>query len=409
MRILVVTQYFWPEIFHINEITALLKAKGNVVEVLTGKPNYPSGDIYQGYRASGRSIERWKSMDVHRVPIIPRGKATGLRLAVNYLSFVFSASILGPLLLRGRAYDVIFVYAPSPILQAIPALFLSMVKKAPTIVWVQDLWPESLQATGHISNNLVLKMVSVIVKCIYKHSDQILISSRSFQKSIERFVKNKRPKYHPNSVNQAFVDFISQRKVRGKRVDKTFRIAFAGNLGKAQSLDTIIEAAELLKWNPKIEILIYGSGSEEAWMKSEVYRRGLKNVKMLGQFPLEEMPNTLSSMSALLVTLTDSEIFSFTVPNKIQAYMAIGRPIIASLNGEGADLINEANAGICVDAEDSLRLSNAITELSALTDEELNVLGQNGRAYFMENFEITTLTDKLLKIFQEVILARGDT
>ena len=408
MRILVVTQYFWPEIFHINEITALLEARGNVVEVLTGQPNYPSGDIYPGYRASSRSRERWKSMDIHRVPIIPRGRATALRLALNYLSFVFSASILGPLLLRGRAYDVIFVYAPSPILQAIPALFLSRVKKIPTIVWVQDLWPESLQATGHISNNLVLKMVSVIVKCIYKQSDQILISSRSFQKSIDRLVKNKRPKYHPNSVNQTFADSTLKRKVGGQSAEKTFRIAFAGNLGKAQSLDTIIKAAELLKCNPKIEILIYGSGSQQAWMKSEVYRRGLKNVKMLGQFPLDEMPSTLSSMSALLVTLTDAEIFSFTVPNKIQAYMAIGRPIIASLNGEGADLINEANAGICVDAEDSIGLSNAITKLSALTDEELDVMGQNGRAYFMENFEITNLTDKLLRIFREVILARGD-
>ena len=178
MRVLVLSQYFWPEGFQINHVVQSLVGRGIEVDVLTGKPNYPEGVVFDGYRAWGCQTEQWAGAGIYRVPLVPRGTKSAVRLALNYLSFVVSGLVFAPWMLRARSYDAIFVYAPSPILQAIPALFLGRIKRCPVLLWVQDLWPESLVATGYVRSPRVLLAVERVVRFIYRRTDLLLVQSR---------------------------------------------------------------------------------------------------------------------------------------------------------------------------------------------------------------------------------------
>ncbi len=201
MKVLVVSQYFWPESFRINELVQSLVERDVAVDVLTGKPNYPEGKIYPGYKATGCMRHYWHGANIFRVPLFPRGFRSGARLFLNYLSFIFSGAIVGTWLLRNTKINIIFVYAPSPLLQALPALFIGWIKGIPVVVYVQDLWPESLAATGYVSNPLAIHMVEMLVKLIYRRSDLILVSSRPFKSAIERFSPSAEIVYYPNSVD----------------------------------------------------------------------------------------------------------------------------------------------------------------------------------------------------------------
>jgi glycosyltransferase involved in cell wall biosynthesis len=403
MRVLVVSQYFWPEGFRINELVQSLVARGVAVDVLTGKPNYPGGTIYRGYRAAGSTNESWQGAHIFRVPLFPRGFRSGVRLFLNYISFVFSAGIVGACKLHHTASDVIFVYAPSPLLQALPALFIGWLKRIPVLVYVQDLWPESLSATGYIQNRFAIGLVELLVKFIYRFSDLILVSSRPFREHIQRFSPTAEIVYYPNSVDASFCNPERGPKVHVPALDSGFCVVFAGNLGTAQAVQVIVEAAVLLQEDRDIRLVVFGSGSMEGWIRAQTDARGLKNLFLAGRFPSEAMPYLLSRASALLVTLADQEILAATVPNKIQAYMAVGRPIIASMNGEGARLVVEANAGLAVPAEDSKALAAAILELRALPEETRENLGNNARDYYRKHFDHEKLVSELIERLSTLI------
>ncbi len=403
MRVLIVSQYFWPESFRINELVESLVARGVDVDVLTGKPNYPEGKIYPGYRATGSMHEFWQGANVFRVPLFPRGIRSGLRLFLNYLSFMFSAAVVGAWQLRSTKSDVIFVYAPSPLLQALPALFIGWIKGIPVVVYVQDLWPESLEATGYFRSRLFIRLVESLVKVIYQNSDLILVSSRPFKDSIQRFLPSAEIIYYPNSVDTSFSDPSSSLKLDLPALDDGFCVVFAGNVGSAQAVHVISEAAEQLRDHPNIRLVVLGSGSELEWLRTQIAERGLSNLFLAGRFPVQAMPNLLSRADALLVTLADQRIFAATVPNKIQAYMAVGRPIIAAMNGEGARLVQEANAGISVPAEDAVALADAILKLHAMPAVDRDRLGENGRQYYRQHFDHEQLLDELINYLTKVI------
>ncbi len=396
MRLLLVSQYFWPESFRINEIVESLVKYGVTVNVLTGKPNYPEGKIYFGYQATGFMHEQWKGASVFRVPLLPRGLGSGVRLLLNYLSFIFSAVIVGAWQLRHIKADVILVYAPSPLLQALPALFIGWIKRIPVVVYVQDLWPESIKATGYIQNPIVIYLVELLVTFIYRRSDLILVSSRPFKNSIERFLPSAEIVYYPNSVDISFCDPESGLKPNLAVLDSGFCVLFAGNVGAAQAVNVITEAAERLQGHHDIRLVVMGSGSKIEWMRSQITKLGLSNLFLVGRFPIQAMPNLLSRADALLVTLANQEIFAATVPNKIQAYMAVGRPIIASVNGEGARLVEEAGAGISVPAEDGAALADAILQLYSMSAMDRNRLGENGRRYYRKHFDHEKLVEQLI-------------
>ena len=395
MRALIVSQYFWPENFRINDIAETLLEKGIEVEVLTGKPNYPRGEIFDGYKASGCQRETHEGINISRIPLLARGGG-GWRLALNYLSFVLSGLLFAPWMLRKKKFDVIFIYAPSPILQAIPAIFLGWLKGCPVVLWVQDLWPESLSATGHVKNQVVLKQVERVVRFIYRHTDLLLVQSRAFEAPVRALASSTPIVYYPNSVDDSFAMSSSNAPPQVEGLGNGFSVMFAGNIGTAQAVEVIVEAASLLKEQEDIHFVVLGEGSRWDWMCHEAKRRGLSNLHLPGRFPVETMPGFMQKASALLVTLANQEIFKATIPSKVQAYLAAGRPILACLNGEGANLVTGAGAGLAVPAEDGRALAEAILKLYRMSTHEREAMGERGRLYYAQYFAHDMLIDQLI-------------
>lgn len=405
MRVLLLSQYYWPENFLINSLVPLLVKRGIEVTVLTGKPNYPDGQIFEGYRAGGTQIEQHGGATVLRVPIVARGRYSRIRLAINYLSFIFSGILMGRSLVGKRAYDVVFVYAPSPLLQALPAMWLAYGRRVPLVIWVQDLWPESLAAAGGVRSKLVLNAVASVVRLIYRASDSILVQSRSFVASVAPLTDDpKKIRYYPNLYQASSESGASPRAGDlACALRESFSVVFAGNLGTAQSLETIVEAARLLLPYPHIRIVLVGSGSLDYWLEQQKQIHGLTNLLLAGRFEAVDMPAIFAAAEALLVSLGSDPIFGMTIPSKIQAYLAAGRPILAALNGEGARIIHEARAGLCSEAGNALALAENVLKMVAMSPRERCQLGLNGRRYFDGNFAPDALADALVEHFREVI------
>lgn len=401
MRVLIFTQYYWPEGFSIVGVANTLLEKGIEVEVLTGKPNYPAGSVFPSYRAWGCQREMHHGIDINRIPLLPRDKG-GLRLALNYLSFVVSGLIFAPWMMRKKSFDTIFIYAPSPVLQAIPAIFLGWLKGCPVVLWVQDLWPESLSATGHVRNRTVLKLVERVVRFIYRHTDLLLVQSHAFEAPVRALAPTTPIVYYPNSVDDTFAQPAPNEPPRVEGLGSGFSVMFAGNIGTAQAVEVIVEAASLLKEHTDIHFVVLGEGSRWEWMRQQAQRRGLGNLHLPGRFPVETMPGFMHKASALLVTLADQEIFKATIPSKVQAYLAAGRPILACLNGEGADLVTAAGAGLAVPAEDGQALADAILRLYRMPEAEREAMGARGRLYYAEHFAHDMLVDQLIGHLQSV-------
>lgn len=406
MKILVITQYFWPEHFRINEIALSLKELGHDVHVVSGKPNYPDGQFYKGYSGYGLSYEYWNGIKINRIPILPRGTGTAIRLVLNYLSFILSGLIFLPFLLFKKEFEVVFVYGVSPVFQVIPASFIGWLKKKPVVLWVQDLWPQSAEATGYVKSRWLLKVLEKLVQFSYAHTDLILVQSRAFIGPVSKLAPNIPILYYPNSVDKSFYE---PKKLISPDIDSLksgFTILFAGNVGEAQSMETIVSAAQELLPYPEIKIVIIGSGSKIDWLLNEIKQKSLTNIFLEGRYPVDTMPILMRKASVLLVSLTNQPIFGLTIPNKIQAYLAVGRPIIGSLNGEGSKIIDDAKAGLSVPAEDAKALAQAILKMYKMTDEERLQLGENGQDYFKENFDEDALINDLVKHF-ECLVAKG--
>ena len=402
MRILVVSHYFWRENFRINEVAESLKVIGCEIVVLTGQPNYPQGVVFDGYSMFSVRTDEYRGIPVHRVPLIPRGRGSGIRLALNYLSFVFFASIIGPWHLRGKPIDVVLVHGMSPILQAIPGIWLARLKGARVVTWVQDLWPESLSVTGFVRSPRVLAAVSRVVRWIYHRNDLLLVQSRAFVEPVGRLAGRTPVEYHPNPGELAFAD-ARETGPPALTLSPGFNVVFAGNLGTVQSLGTILDTADLLADLPDVRFVLVGSGSRDEWLAAEVSRRRLANVQLAGRFPPDAMPGILSQASALLVTLVRDPIMAQTIPSKVQAYLAAGKPILAALDGEGAAVVRDAGAGMACDAEDSRGLADAMRQLRGMSESERVKMGAAGRTYYQRHFEPAALARRLANRLERLV------
>ena len=410
MRLLIISQYFWPESFIINDLARLLHARGIQVTVLTGKPNYPGGDIHEGYHAGGVQREFYEGIEVVRVPLVPRGRNSRVRLALNYLSFLIAASALGSFSLRGRVFDAVFVYGISPLLQALAGVVLSRLKKAPLVIWVQDLWPESLSATGYLSNHAVLTAVGNVVRRIYRSATLILIQSPAFRAPVEALCDNPRKiVYYPNLYQPPPTNSISAAASGlAQYLRRSFSVVFAGNIGTAQDPETILEVARLLRAVPDIRIVLVGSGSRGKWLTENAAAEGLENLILAGRFPSSDMPHIFDAASALLVTLAPRPIFALTIPSRVQAYLAAGRPLVGALDGEPARIIAEAQAGLCVPAGNAEALAGAVLRLYGMSEVERDDMGKRGKTYFERNFAPDKLTTDLITLLEGVIVQRGN-
>jgi colanic acid biosynthesis glycosyl transferase WcaI len=410
LRVLIVSQYFWPESFRINDLATGLVERGYGVTVLTGLPNYPGGRFFEGYGTLGPRRERFGEVEVVRVPLVARGNGSGPRLAVNYGSFALAASVVAPLRVRGD-FDVILVYEPSPITVGLPALVLKLTKRAPVLFWVQDLWPESLSATGAVRSRWVLAAVEWLVRLIYRRSDRILVQSEAFVPSVERLAgSGDRIRYFPNTA-EAFYRPVAEDTPLPAGVGSLpegFRVMLAGNIGAAQDFGTVLSAAERLRHRADLHWLVVGDGRMRAWVQEEVARRGLTGaVHLLGQQPPEAMPAFFARADVLLATLRRDPIFASTIPSKVQSYMACARPIVAGLDGEGARVVEESGAGFAAPAADPESLAAAVDRMISLSPEARRAMGERGRKYFQEHFEREMLLDRLEGWMEELVKPRA--
>jgi len=404
MRILVISQYFWPENFRINDLCAELVSRGHEVVVLTGLPNYPSGDFFPEFLQRPDDFQYYRGVKIYRVPILARGQGS-VRLLLNYLSYAVCGSIVGSFKLRKKEFDVIFTCQLSPVTIALPAIFIAGIKKIPMAMWVLDLWPDSLSAVGIIKSEKVLNVISRLVKFIYSRCDLIFAQSRSFIPHIARLASSPRNiVYSPSWAEDVFqeMNVIPAQEICVQ--EDVFNVMFAGNIGEAQDFPCILRAAKRLSSNKKIRWLVVGDGRMSSWVRDEVERLGLSQQFILfGRYPVERMPSFFKHADVLLVTLADQPIFAMTIPGKLQSYLAAGMPIVAALNGEGADVIRRSEAGIAVSSGDDEALATAILELSKMTRNELKILGDNGLHYCQTEFQRKAVIDNFERHLSDIV------
>jgi glycosyltransferase involved in cell wall biosynthesis len=405
VKILIVSQYFWPESFRINDLALGLQEREHEVTVLTGMPNYPSGRFFPGYGFFSPSQEEFNNIRVMRVPLIPRGTGKGWQLALNYLSFAISASLIAPWRCRDR-YDLIFVYEPSPITVCLPAIVLKWLKRVPLILWVQDLWPESLSATGAVQSPFILNWVRRLVRFIYRHCALILVQSEGFiSRVLAMEVESGRVRYFPNWAETLYQPLLPGEDAPERtQMPNGFRVMFAGNIGAAQSFQTILAAAEKLKHHHDIHWVILGDGHRKDWVARQINERRLEDkVHLLGHRPVETMPRYFALADAMLVTLRRDPVFALTVPSKVQSYLACAKPIISAADGETARVVENSGAGFSCPAENAIALADAVLKLYRMSPVDRKKMGEKGRVYYEAHFQQQRLLDQLEGWMREIV------
>ncbi|MBX8533192.1 glycosyltransferase family 4 protein [Pseudomonas cichorii] len=409
LKVLVVTQYFWPENMRINDLVRDLSAKGHEVTVLTGLPNYPEGKVFESYREKPEGFSQYCGAEVIRVPLVPRGKRS-LTLVLNYLSFFISASTLGAFKLRGRKFDTIFVYAVSPVMAAIPALVIGWLKRAPVFVWVLDLWPETLRAVGVLKQPLLLGWVGKVVSWIYNRTDYLLLQSHGFLDNVRRYctrpITDDRLVYFPSWAEDDFSSSSPPMCDLIKPDPNVFTVVFAGNLGEAQDFPAVLDAAESLRASNAVRWVIVGDGRMSEWIAEQIATRQLDNVHLLGRHPLEAMPGLFAQADALLVSLKTNDVFEKTIPGKVQAYLASGRPILGMINGEAARVINESGAGFACDSGDARGLAAITRALADAGQTQRESMGRAGRNYYEQHYAKGNLLMRLETLFRQATLRK---
>lgn len=397
MKVLIITPHFWPEEFRINDIAIGLKEKGHEVDVLTNIPNYPYGKYFDGYSIFNNRKQIYNGIGIKRLFVIPRGNSSKLMLILNYLTFMLSGIINVPWILKQK-YDRILVYQTTPITVAVPAIITKIISKVTIHIYILDLWPETLYTIININNKFIKNISHKLCSLIYKSFDKVYTSSKGFIKKLS-YINKEKIEYIPQWAEDLYKNNnINDENIEKLYSDKT-NIVFAGNIGKAQSIDTIINAANTCKENKNIQWIILGDGSEKKYLDEKVVELDLHNVKALGRKPIEDMPKYFKKADALLVTLTKEELFKITVPAKVQSYMAAGKPVIGCISGEGKELIDEAKCGFTCEAEDYKGLAEIALNIYKMNKYELNKLGMNALNYFNENFDRKIVLDSM-----EVIL-----
>jgi colanic acid biosynthesis glycosyl transferase WcaI len=394
MRLLIVSQYFWPENFRINDLANELANRGHEVTVLSGLPNYPGGSVFKEFLDNPTAFSTFQNIEIVRVPLIPRGRGS-VRLLLNYLSFSINACLLGPWRLRSHKFDVVLTCQLSPVTVGLPGAFLAWIKNAQMAMWVLDLWPDTLKAVGVVKSPQLLSGVGKLVSFIYRRCDLILAQSQSFIPKIKKSAGESIPVvYFPSWAEDVFKRHQTIPAPEVPDRAGSFSVMFAGNVGEAQDFECILSAATLLKQHSHIRWLIVGDGRMSEWVASQIALRGLGDqVILLGRYPVERMPDFFAKADAMLVTLADQEIFAMTIPGKLQSYLAAGMPVIAALNGEGADVIRLAKAGLTCPAGNAVELASVVREMSELTKSERQSMGKNGLKFSQQAFDRKMIVD----------------
>lgn len=395
-HILVVTQYFYPEQFRINDMCAEWVKRGYKVTVLTGYPNYPQGKYFDGYGWFKRTRQRWRGVEIIRIPLIARGEGS-VRLALNYLSFVVSGFFWT--LTTNLKADYVFTFEVSPMTQALIGVWYAKKRKIPHYLYVQDLWPENVEIVTGIHSSLVLKPIGAMVNYIYKRCDIIFGTSPSFVKEIQKRVKRNKGKvkYLPQYAED-FYKPVERKQVPEIPDDGSFKIIFTGNIGKAQGLDILPKAANRLKGKENVKFVIVGDGRDKENFLQQITDNNVQDMfVMIDRQPPERIPELLAACDAAFISFMADPLFEKTIPAKLQSYMACGMPIIASANGETKRIIVEAECGICVELGNVEKLAKKILELKGMDFRQMQ---NNSLNYFKKYFEKSLLMDSTEHFFK---------
>lgn len=395
-HILVVSQYFYPENFRINDICKEWVKRGYKVTVITGIPNYPAGRFYDGYSFNKRRKEIWSGIQIIRIPLIPRG-TNSIGMISNYLSFVITGFFKSHF--NSLKADYIFTFEVSPMTQALLGCWFAKKLKVPHYLYVQDLWPENVVTVTGITNPKIIKPIDRMVDYIYKNTDEIFVTSPSFVESIcNRSVKVKRNKVHywPQYAEEFYypherVDLVEIPN------DDSFKLIFTGNIGKAQGLDILPRTAKLLK-EDNVKFIIVGDGRYLDELNMEIAKNEVRDMFiMVSRKPAEEIPKYLAACDAAFISFQNNNLWSKTIPAKLQSYMACGMPIIASANGETKRIIDESKCGICCTIGDEKELEQSIRKIK---NEDLDELSKYSRKYFVENYDKRMLMNQIDEYFR---------
>ena len=404
MKILIVTPYFHPENFRINDFAHGFRDKGHNISVLTPIPNYPDGKYFNGYGLYRKTRENIDGIHVFRSPLIPRGSGSNLMLGLSWISSIFGNVFTSIFLLKYK-FDLIFVFGPSPFTICLPAIFIKKIKKIPIIFWVLDLWPESVISAGNLNSGIIPKMLDPIVKFIYTHSDSILVSSKGFINTIvDKGIKRNKIQFFPQWAEPVFRPISTSDKKLPDIPKNSFVIMFAGNIGESQDFDSIIKAAYKLSEHKTIHWVILGSGRKESWVKNEINKLNIEDIfHLMGRYPLEDMPEYYSLADVMLISLKSEYIFSLTIPAKLQSYLSCGKPILAMLDGEAPKIIEEANAGLVCNSENADQLAINILKMSTMKKHNISQMSKNSLNLYNRMFSREKLLNQAEQIFYKMV------
>lgn len=382
IKVVLLTQWFDPEpTFKGLAFARELVRKGFEVEVVTGFPNYPGGEVYKGYRIQMIQREVIDGVQITRLPLYPSHDGSAILRIINYVSFAASSLFYGLFMLKRP--DVIYAYHP-PLTVGVTASLLRLIRRIPIVYDIQDMWPDTLRATGMLSNERILAVVSRVCEWVYRRVDRIVVLSPGFKRLLkERSVPEAKVDVIYNWCDEAALQGAAKGYPQGLPGNDKFRIVFAGNMGKAQALGTVVDAAELLsKERPDVCFVLVGSGVEVDGLKQMVAAKGLGNILFIPRVPMSEVGAILSAADALLVHLKDDSLFAITIPSKTQAYMAIGRPLIMAVRGDAAELVERAGCGVTAMPENAQSLADAAIRLVDLSVGERAAMGENGQRFY---------------------------
>ncbi len=398
-HILVVSQYFYPEQFRINDICQEWVKRGFKVTVITGIPNYPEGKYYEGYGILKKRKETWNGIDIIRIPLIPRGKSK-IGLVCNYLSFPVSGFIWN--LLSNIKADYVFNFETSPMTQTLIAVWYAQKHKVPCYLYVQDLWPEAVETVTGIHNPFIIKPLDTMVRYIYKHCDKIFCTSPSFVRDIcKRGVDKKKVYYWPQYAEE-FYRPAEKHSVPEIEDDDSFKIIFTGNIGYAQGLDTIPKAAKILKSKgANVKFYIVGDGRYKQELIKEISYAGVEDmVLLIGRHPAKRIPEFLACCDVAYVSFMNDSLFSKTIPAKVQSYMACGMPVLAASEGETNRIVQKADCGLCSRIGDEVSLAENVEKMMSMEIAELERMGKNAREFCNRYFSKKVLMDQMDEWFK---------
>lgn len=370
------------------------------MEVITGFPNYPGGKVYAGYKIKAYQKDIIDGVVIHRVPLYPSHDGSALKRIFNYVSFAGSSLLCG--LFKVNKPDVIYSYHP-PLTTSLSALFIGMFRRVPFITDIQDLWPDTLAATGMLTNSTALAIVDKFCQFVYRRAAKIVVLSPGFKvRLVAKGIPESKIEVIYNWCDESSLIHSLETQI-SLPSNGNLNIVFAGNLGFAQGLPAIVGAAHLLSLhNVRANFVLIGDGVAKAAAQQQAAKLQLDNVFFLPRVTMQEVGSLLKAADALLVHLTDDELFSITIPSRTQAYLAVGKPIVMGVDGDAAQLIKASKAGVCCKANSAESLAQAVQQLLALNADERQQMAINAQAFYSKHLSLACGVKKFISVFEEV-------